>query len=178
MVQEERRKETHRPGPSNEAVIDSGEAWAAWANEIVSDAEALKNVRERKAAKEAFLSQKKSTGHPGPPPGPPPSRPSRGAAPGPGYDERAVADLNERNRRAEKERIYEVERRAAMAQRAALGMLPTAGSQPQSQVASNTATPKATEAAVAAAKVTANAPTSTPVISHLAADFDVDLGDF
>lgn len=133
-VQEHRFRTKNRRGPSSEAVQDRGEAWQTFEEKLVQDqVEALDMVKRRKEARSAFEEQQKaklassngSNGKglpPGPPPGPPPSRPqglapsANGSAsaaattsPVPKFDALTVAEMNERNRRAEKERLIEVE---------------------------------------------------------------------
>lgn len=90
----------------------------------------------------------------------PPSLPQ---ASGVRYDEHAMAQINERNRRQDRERIQEAERRAARAKRLAAqaaAPAPTAAAAPVSQ------------AAVSAAL--ASAPSGTAVVPTI----DIDLGDF
>ncbi|PWN42350.1 hypothetical protein IE81DRAFT_133553 [Ceraceosorus guamensis] len=124
-VQEHRFRAKNRRGPSSEAVQDSGEAWQAFVEKLVQDqVEALDMVKRRKEARKAFEEQQKSRSNGrGPPPGPPPSRPpglgdltnghgaSGTASPVPTrkFDALTVAEMNERNRRAEKERLIDVD---------------------------------------------------------------------
>lgn len=86
----------------------------------------------------------------------------------PRFDEHAMAQINERNRRLDRERIQEAERRAAHAKRAAL--TPAQDKNKEAIVAAalteTTATPVAT--------ALASAPSGTAVVPTM----DVDLGDF
>ena len=77
------------------------------------------------------------------------------------YDEHAMAQINERNRRMDRERIQEAERRAALAKRA--GNADGAGSAPA-------AAPAAPDVSAALAA----APAGTAVLPTI----DIDLGDF
>ncbi|WFC94200.1 RNA polymerase-associated protein rtf1 [Malassezia brasiliensis] len=77
------------------------------------------------------------------------------------YDEHAMAQINERNRRQDRERIQEAERRAARAKRAQARPAPAPA-------------PAAPVSHVAVAEALAAAPSGTAVVPSI----DIDLGDF
>ncbi|WFD02057.1 RNA polymerase-associated protein rtf1 [Malassezia obtusa] len=108
----------------------------------------IQRKRELRSAAEASGSAKSA----------PPSKPVES---GVRYDEHAMAQINERNRRLDRERIQEAERRAARAKRA------------QAQPAPAPA-PAAPVSHAAVSEALASAPSGTAVVPTI----DIDLGDF
>jgi hypothetical protein len=142
-VQEALWQTKKRHGPSDEAVQDAYDTWLAFVDRLVLDqAEALKMVRDRQENRAAFEKQqgerKAALPPPGAPPGPPPGAPpgssarQGNASPVKGaYDGLMVADLNERNRKAEKERMAEVEVRLRCALPDALSLTASPSAAPR-----------------------------------------------
>ncbi|KAK0524201.1 RNA polymerase-associated protein rtf1 [Tilletia horrida] len=163
-----------------------------------------------------------SGGGSGPPPGPPPPRPpgmeasgitqpstqiASVLAPGARHDQATMAAMNERNRRADRERIKEAERRQAAAKRAAMGLAPktaapTAGAggglgrppgsngmtslggsqlgtpAPGASSQSRSSTPAPAQGPAASTGATQGVTTGNKASSNVVLTLDIDLGDF
>lgn len=115
--------------------------------------------------------------------------PSSAGANGNGkYDQQVMAQVNDRNRRLDRERILEAERRAAQAKKAALAAVDSPNGsgisspmprQPEQDTALTTAqTALANAATAAAAAATLGGSSKSTAAGAVAAKIEIDLGDF
>jgi RNA polymerase-associated protein RTF1 len=153
----EHRKE--RLVPSKEATLDIKEDLEAFISRPFTDQDINDVIKIKRQAREAFMSQRKPQQ---------PRKEQPGAAQSQaraGYDEVLMGQMNEKHRKADRERIAEAERRNAALQKKALNGAVVASTTPALAVPGENGS-------------TVKVAPSVTSLSLAAASIDVDLGDF
>lgn len=164
----------HRNVPSREATQDQAEDLESYINRPFTEQDINQMLNEKKQAREAFQKGQRQKQR----------RPQQQAANGSdatqaGYNEVLMAQMNEKHRKADRERIAEAERRIALqaklaAQRLASQSNTPVGTPPPAK-ALNGSIPASPAVKPVRPGSNEHAPAS---IALAAADLDVDLGDF
>jgi RNA polymerase-associated protein RTF1 len=183
------RAKAQRSVPSHEATLDQADDLEAFINRPFTEHDINQVLSRKKQAREAFQaagggrSQKGAAASNG---GKPRVSGQNGLAnvdgslttTQAGVNAQVMAQMNERHRKAERERINEAERRNALAVRLAAQKLSSKQGTPAVDTPSGIGTPLAASVPASPAVKAASAVGEPTSIAIAAADVEVDLGDF